>query len=228
MQTTTTLKSNGFILHETAHIVSIITLRTRNQKTGPMAQIWFLVKSENPIAAVKSGADRRICGSCPLRGNRGENRACYVKLSQAPLSIWKKWARGGYPQIPSLDILRGRKIRFGAYGDPTLLPFALASQLASISLGWAGYTHQWRKPLNQAWKTLVMASVESAADEFLARSLGWRTFRVTSQPTPNSIECPSEKGIQCADCLLCSGTNRQNAPSVWIAPHGSGKKFVNN
>lgn len=222
------MSNNGYILHETAHVVSIVTLRTTNKKTGPMAQIWFLVKSESPLEAVKSGADRKICGSCPLRGDKGQNRACYVNLSQAPLSIWKKWARGGYPQIPSLDILRGRKIRFGAYGDPTLLPFALASQLAEISQGWSGYTHQWRKPLNQPWKSLVMASVETAQDESLAHAMGWRTFRVTNQPTKGAIECPSERGVQCADCLLCSGTTRQNAPSIWIAPHGSGKKFVNN
>ena len=221
-------KPTGFILHETQHVVSIITLKTTNKKTGPMAQIWFLVKDQNPLEAIRSGADRKICGSCPLRGNKGENRACYVNIGQAPLAVWKKWSRGGYPSIPSLDLLKGYKIRFGAYGDPTLLPYALAQQLAAISQGWTGYSHQWRKPLNQAWRNLVMASVETAADESLARSMGWRTFRATNQPSPGSIECPSERGVQCADCLLCSGTNRKNAPSIWIAPHGSGKKFVNN
>ena len=65
-----------------------------------------------------------------------------------------------------------------------------------------------------------MASVESAYDAAIAQSMGWRTFQVVvpDQPTlGSSVECPSEKGVQCADCLLCSGAHRASALIVAAA-----------
>ena len=64
--------SNGFILHEDQSRVIIATgfaSPSDNRKTGDMVQIWILVKSVDPVEAIKSGLDRLICGSCVHRGD---------------------------------------------------------------------------------------------------------------------------------------------------------------
>ena len=226
------MKSNGYVLHEDPSRVVIATgfaSNSGNRKTGSMIQVWILVKSENPVSAIKSGADRLICGSCPLRGQNGQARACYVNVGQAPFAVWRAWTRGRYPRLDDLTVFSGKTVRFGAYGDPTWIPFELAKTIADVSAGWTGYTHQWKKPINQAWRGLVMASVETTEDLRIAESMGWRTFRVSAdlEHHTNEVLCPSERGVSCSDCLLCSGTSRR-AASVFIPVHGTGKKHFNS
>ena len=226
------MNSNGYILFETTQVVSIATgfaRKSENAKTGPMIQIRFLVKAESPTEAIKSGNDRKVCGSCPLRGTNGQGRRCYVNLGQSPRHIWTKWKAGGYPLLSDVTLFQGKSVRFGAYGDPTLLPFALAKQISEVSNGHTGYTHQWRRPAFQPWKQLIQASVETQAEQELATAMGWSTFRVipkgSSDVPSNGFECLSDsKGIQCIDCLACNGT--KNKPkSVWIRAHGTGAKY---
>ena len=232
------MNSNGYILFETEHVVCIATgfaTPSKNIKTGEMIQIWFLVKSQDPVLAVESGLDRLVCGSCPLRpvkpskGAKGKKRRCYVNLGQAPLQIWKSWKAGKYPLLTEFTLFQGKSVRFGAYGDPTLLPFNLAKQISEASNGWTGYTHQWRKPAFQAWKFLIQASVETQAEQEIAQALGWSTFRVipknSSEIPSQGFECLSDsKGVQCIDCLACNGT-RNKPKAVWIRAHGSGAKY---
>lgn len=222
-------KPNGYILHEDSSRVVIATgfrRKSANRKTGSMVQIWVLVRSEDPLQAVASGRDRLICGSCPLRGSKGKKRACYVNVGQAPKAVWKAYKSGSYPPLTDINVFLRRTVRFGAYGDPTHLPIAIARQIAVVSNGWTGYTHQWRKPSFQPWKFLVQASVDSRAEKELAESMGWGTFLVIPKGSPhptNAIECLSDKsGVQCHDCLLCSGKGR----SIFIEAHGSGAKYV--
>ena len=167
--------SNGFILHEDTHRVIIATgfsTPSDNRKTGDMIQIWILCKAVDPVEAIKQGLDRLICGNCVHRGINGSGRSCYVNVGQAPLGIYRAWKAGRYPTLQFMDIFAGRKVRFGAYGDPTHLPLSLALAIAGVSSGWTGYTHQWRKPSLQGWKTLLMASVDTTAELVIARSLG--------------------------------------------------------
>lgn len=240
IRTQTTTKANGYVLHEDTFRVVIATgfiEPSDNRKTGPMVQVWILVKSEDPVAAVKSGKDGHIFGNCPLRGDHGKERACYVNVGQAPLAIWKAWRRGSYPAMQDdqlFDIFAGKFVRFGAYGDPTAIPLAMAQRIADVSAGWTGYTHQWRRPVFQGWRKLIMASVETTKDMQVANSMGWRTFRVIplehgSDHHKGEIICPSERGVQCADCLMCSGTSARNSTlkvSIAIPAHGSGAGFV--
>ena len=218
--------SNGFILHEDRDRVIIATgfsTPSDNRKTGDMIQIWILVKSVSPTEAIRTGLDRLICGSCVHRGDgAGKGRSCYVNVGQAPQGIWKAWKAGRYSPLRSLEVFTGRKVRFGAYGDPTHIPLPLALAIAGVSSGWTGYTHQWRKPSLQPWKTLLMASVDSIAELVIARSLGWSTFRVGSEASVGESLCASERvGTPCAECLLCAGA-RGGLESVHIPPHGTG------
>jgi len=222
--------SNGFILHEDQHRVIIATGFSKtsdNRKTGDMIQIWILVRSVSPTEAIRTGLDRLICGNCMHRGHEengrhGVERTCYVNPGQAPQGIWRAWQAGNYPLLRSLECFVGRKVRFGAYGDPTHIPLSLALAIAGVASGWTGYTHQWRKPSLQAWRSILMASVDSIAELVIARSLGWSTFRVGSEASAGESLCASERvGTPCADCLLCAGA-RGGLESVHIPAHGTG------
>jgi hypothetical protein len=219
---------NGFILHEDRDRVIIATgfeSPSDNRKTGDMIQIWILVKSVSPTEAIKLGLDRLICGSCVHRGNGdGSGRSCYVNAGQAPLGIWRAWKAGRYPTLQFMDCFAGRKVRFGAYGDPTHIPLSLALAIAGVASGHTGYTHQWRKPSLQGWRSILMASVDTTAELLIARSMGWSTFRVTPDLDHHSFEklCASERnGTSCADCLFCDGS-RSGILSIHIPVHGTG------
>lgn len=222
--------SNGFILHEDDHRVIIATgfsSPSDNRKTGDMIQVWILVKLVDPVQAIKEGLDRLICGSCRHRGNGdGSGRSCYVNAGQAPLGIWRAWRAGKYPSLQFMDGFAGRRVRFGAYGDPTWIPLPLALAIAGVSSGWTGYTHQWRKPSLQPWRQLLMASVDTTAELLIARSMGWSTFRVSPDMDHHAFEtlCASERnGTPCSICLGCPGS-RNGIQSVFIPAHGTGRK----
>lgn len=221
---------NGFLLHEDQHRVIIATgfeSPSDNRKTGPMIQIWILVKACDPVTAIKLGLDRLICGSCVHRGDgHGKERSCYVNVGQAPLGIWRAWKAGNYAPLRSLECFVGRKVRFGAYGDPTHLPLSLALAIAGVASGHTGYTHQWRKPSLQGWRSILMASVDTTAELLIARSMGWSTFRVSPDLDHHTFEtlCASDRnGTPCVDCLACAGA-RSGIQSVFIPAHGTGAR----
>lgn len=221
---------NGFILHEDRDRVIIATgfsSPSDNRKTGDMIQIWILVRQCNPVQAIQEGLDRLICGSCRHRGDgHGGNRSCYVNAGQAPLGIYRAWKAGSYLPIPSVSVFSGRRVRFGAYGDPTWLPLSLALAIAGAASGHTGYTHQWRKPSLQAWRSILMASVDTTAELVIARSMGWSTFRVSPDMDHHTMEtlCASDReGTPCADCLACAGS-RTGQRAVFIPAHGTGKR----
>ena len=221
---------NGFILHEDSHRVVIATgfqSTSENRKTGDMIQVWILVKACDPVEAIKQGLDRLICGDCRHRGDgRGGSRSCYVVANHAPLGIWKAWKAGAYAPLSFVSVFAGRRVRFGAYGDPTHMPISLALAIAGVASGHTGYTHQWRKPSLQGWKSILMASVDTSAELVIARSMGWSTFRVSPDLDHHSFEtlCASERnGTPCSICLGCPGA-RNGIRSVFIPAHGSGRK----
>lgn len=218
----------GVILHEgetlTGHpFVAIATLQSSNRKTGGMVQIWFLLKDVNPVEAVRTGLDAStICRSCPFSSGNG----CYVNVGQAPLAIWRAYHRGLYPTVEPhhyQQLFRWRKVRFGAYGNPTLLPLAKVRAIAKASRGWTGYFHDWNDhPLAKYYAEYFMASTETKSSLKLAQSLGFRTFHASPEKPAGSVECLSDAdGRTCEDCMLCQGGSKGQAKSIWIHPHGS-------
>lgn len=221
-------RPSGYLLHSGTvaghRYVVIATLETSNRKTGDMVQVWFLLVDLSPVQAVAIGLDAAtICKACPFASGNG----CYVNVGQAPLSIWKAYHRGAYPELfPAnyAEIFGGRKIRFGAYGNPTLLPLSIVKALSSLSNGWTGYFHDWStNPLAREYSRYFMASTETETSRQAAQAAGFRTFHVSPVQPAGSLECLSDaKGLTCAQCKLCAGTSK-NKPSVWINPHGSKK-----
>ena len=211
-------------------IIALLTGLERastNVKTGPMLQLWILRSDMSPIEAVKNGEDQSICGSCKLRGDgSGKSRSCYVTIHQAPNQVFKK-ANSAKP----LDyrLIQGQHIRLGAYGDPAALPISVLARLVSSSVHSTGYTHQWRT-CDREYRQFLMASCDSVEERELAKSMGWRTFRIRpdDQKLPGEIVCPAstEAGAltQCRWCGKCNGMANPNGRDITITVHGIGKR----
>jgi len=201
-------------------IKGYITENSSNRKTGNMLQTWIVVDGMSPTEACKTGADKSICGNCIHRPSNGAT--CYVLVHQAPTAIQK------FPPNTLSQQSKGVPLRLGAYGDPTAIPFGAWQQLLAKlhRPNHTGYTHQW-STCDKQFRTLCMASVDNEQEYFSATKQGWRTYRVKTANEPllnGEIYCPSYKGVQCADCKLCSGTSIK-APNIAIDVHGSKSKI---
>ena len=240
--------SKGYVLWEGpspvdgAPIVAIATMRSKNPKTGPMVQIWIIRADVNPAEAVATGADRATCGDCALRpflqrlarqGNALSafrsmlrSKPCYVNVGQAPLGVWRAWRRGLYPTWSGGGApFAGRAIRWGAYGDPALIPADVVHAVNAHARRWTGYTHQWRQPALQWARDVFMASADARADVDDARRRGWRVFFAHDGRAPmpgGMITCPASKEAgertTCAECGLCNGA-RPGVKDIAILTH---------
>ena len=232
-------QEKGFILHRSRspftnqNYVVILTTNSANRKTGNQCQVWILCEDIEPTRAVREGSDETICGDCKHRRNpETGHRTCYVNAGQAPTSVWRSYHAGKYVKLWTNELLehavRGRSIRWGAYGEPTLIPVKMVRWLNRIAKSHTGYTHQWHQDWAQEYKGVFMASVDTELEEFTARVDGWQTFRVMpkgeTNPNLNIHQCSNaiNPQIQCINCTLCNG----NTSSIWINAHGPGAKHL--
>jgi hypothetical protein len=233
--------------------VVILTLKSSNRKTGDMAQVFILREDVNPVAAIATGDDVSICGSCPHRRKQVFNektrkfewvRSCYVNPGQAPLSVWKTFKRGGYielsyigqSEIPSNGsfypiiekYLQGRKIRWGTYGDPAIIKPQVVNLFNSYAIGHTGYTHQWRQEFAQVYAGIFQASCDGFADYLSATAHGWKTFLVIpkdEQLPAYAKQCPATVDNSQAQCLTCSLCDGAKL-NIVVHAHGTGAKYV--
>ena len=175
------------------------------------------------------------CMDCPLRkyGN------CYThKFTQARgfLSMLRSIAKefSSFDLIPELndemrrDVIeasRDRFVRFGTYGEPSLLPFDLIELMVNASKSHTGYTHQWRREDMKELSRFFMASANNSAETLNAVRMGWRVFETVKNTSDasGSINCPASKesGFKssCDKCGLCSGTEGKGKVSIHIIEH---------
>jgi hypothetical protein len=213
-------------------VVAIMTMESANRKTGNMAQVWILCENGDPVDNVQDGGDVTICGNCPHRKNSMGVRTCYVNVGQAPLAVYRSWKAGKYPHIrlhydAVTKALSSRKIRWGAYGDPAILPSSLVTDLNVHSLGWTGYTHQWQQPYAAAYRGILMASCDSVTDHDKAKAMGWATFTVAAvnAKVTHAKQCPATVAgsqAQCITCTLCDGARSD----IFVHAHGPSRKAV--
>jgi hypothetical protein len=113
-------------------------------------------------------------------------------------------------------------VRIGTYGDGAAVPSYVWDELLADARGHTAYTH------NGGDASRYMVSADSLDEARVAWSQGARTFRVIRDVGEivqrQEIECPSERGVQCADCRLCGGTAVQGK-SIAIVAHGNGAKY---
>lgn len=207
-----------------------------NRKTGDMLQVFIL-----PLNWVKSGImddDREICFDCIF--SQSKTKKCYVRkgFSNLGLITKVKCLHKAYlnNEIPLLDaetekqiikFCKNKFIRFGAYGEPILLGESLTNKISKVSLGWTGYTHQYKNPLYNWAKEYFMASVESEFESEYAKKIGFRTFFVVDNvklvEKNKYVNCPASKEqnykTTCEDCLLCQGTKSKSKKSIIINKH---------
>jgi hypothetical protein len=218
-------KEIGYILWESPSIVAIATLKTSNKKTGDMVQIWFLLKNQHPLDVVKSGLDATtICKGCVFASGNG----CYVNVGKAPAQIWKTYRKGRYSKLDPVDypkVFGNRKVRFGAYGNPSILPVSLIKTIAEISDGWTGYFHDWAgmdETTAKMYGQYLMASTDTEDSRCEAESKGLRYFHVSDAQPKGTRECLADtKDLECQECLLCQGNTKSRQLPIWINPHGS-------
>ena len=242
-------KPLGYVIQESTSpidgspIVVILTMGSSNRKTGNMCQVWILRADVNPVEAVNTGEDYSICGNCPHR--KGENsyvdgvlqykekasRSCYVNVGQAPNSVWKAYRAGRYqPDLMALgarEAVKGRKIRWGAYGDPALVNRLTFRVLNNAAAGHTAYTHQWREPWAQWTAGHMQASCDGMADYLEASSRGFKTFAVIPKngDSYSGKLCPATaegSKVTCLTCSLCDGVKAD----IFVEAHGSGAKYV--
>lgn len=222
-------EGKGFNNKKAACICVGIDKPSKNVKTGEMIQAYLLGTDKGPLK--QKGKPHPVCNRCPLIEN-----GCYVNQGQAVAGIYKKYKRGGYSKIIDFDIFKGKKIRWGSFGEGLLVGLTLLKKVNKIVDGWTAYTHNWHYKKYQPFKKYMMASVESLKDAQKAWDAGWRTFRIVQSvedKTANEIICPATpyykektgKTIQCIDCMLCSGTNSKSPKSVVIVAHGNAAKL---
>jgi hypothetical protein len=112
-------------------------------------------------------------------------------------------------------------VRFGTYGEPSLLPYTLVRMMAEVASSYTGYTHQWDKPWARPYAEYFMASRHEAdAIE------GWRSFIAADKQTvieSKGVGCPASKEAgyksNCAACGLCSGLKGKGKKDVKIILH---------
>lgn len=181
--------------------------------------------------------DKGVCFDCPFSSNSG-NGNCYTHKSnqfKGFISMLKSIARefnSDFNSIPELstkdylDIVKlsdNRYVRFGTYGEPTLIPIALVNMMVSVAKTYSGYSHQYmRKP---EYAKYFMASTHNQFQANTAKDkFGYRSFIAVKDNTKTvGVICPAsdEGGFKstCSDCGLCSGTIGKGKKDVVILEH---------
>jgi len=229
---------------EIVAIISNLVRPSKNIKTGPMSQLWILPKNEAPWEAIKrEGGDNCVCGDCiytPLRAKRARKNghkipSCYVGrvAFRAPSRVWSGINKSKVQLEEGLKAIKesGFPVRYGAYGDPAMLPLWLIKLVGKSALEatngkriHTAYTHQPHRVWASHLKSTAMASVNSGYDGKVYREFGWRTFRVTEKPEVDDGEiiCPNfTHGVQCIACGLCDGVRgpHDKRKSITIPKH---------
>jgi hypothetical protein len=178
--------------------------------------------------------DGAVCMDCPFAVSNGAKlSACYThKVMQYSgflsmlRSITLEW-----DDIPTLSetqtvqivkMCQDKYVRFGTYGEPSLLPIELVKDMTKVAMSWTGYTHQWKK-VNHEYARYFMASTHSVEEEEIATFIGYRSFVASPIVIPQFISCPASKEMgfksNCSKCGLCSGTMGKGKKSVIILEH---------
>ena len=206
-----------------------------NRKTGDMLQAMISPVDVSPIDGIATGTSHNGCDTCPVR------KACYVN-PRMPQAVWK--ASRGQSPVNFLDAVQDARtaaaetpIRLGSWGDIATVPVDVTETLLTTTTGkrraWTGYTHLWSSPsVEQDYRQLLMASVESSDGRQQAKEKGFRTFRILhdgAKLETGEVLCPyytSNGTVKCRTCRLCDGA-RPNDKRKDIAVHVHGSRKGN-
>jgi hypothetical protein len=228
------------------NVIIVFTLgKTKNKKIAPpnvnIVQTYSYSRAQFEEAQNKTSMhlffslDKEVCLDCPFAMNNGAKLGdCYThKMNQYMgfLSQLRSIKRefGDYESIPPLnwrhkeniiEMATQKYVRFGSYGEPSLIPIEVVRSIVMVASNWTGYTHQWQK--KPEYSNFFMASNHSAEAEKIAKLEGWLSF-VASDDQTDLVSCPASKEMgfksNCAKCGLCSGTDGKGKYSTAILLH---------
>ena len=181
--------------------------------------------------------DQSNCLDCPFSMGNG-NGGCYTHkfnqyvgflsmLRSIDKSLLTPLDETKYRQV--LDMSKDTYVRFGTYGEPSLLPSYMVESMSLLSSSWTGYTHQWQKPFAKEYGKYFMASTHNEEESNQATEVGYRSFIATENhvysflSAKDAVGCPASKEMgfksSCDKCGLCSGTQGKGKKNVKILIH---------
>jgi hypothetical protein len=216
--------------------------RTSNNKIidkGFAVQTYTFSREQYELANSKSkfgmkdffSLDKSNCLDCKFSLNSGEG-GCYTHkyfqysgflrmLRSIDRSKLTPLDNSKYVEI--LDMSRDTYVRFGTYGEPSLLPEYMIYSMSKVSSAWTGYTHQWKKEWAKGLGRYFMASTHNQEETDEAKKLDYRSFIATLSGEETAVGCPASKEMgyvsNCAKCGLCSGTEGKGSKDVKILMH---------
>ena len=217
--------------------------KTSNKKISdgkPLVQTYTFSKEQYHLATTSKGfgmkkffaLDESNCMDCKFSGNQGEG-GCYThKFNQyvgflsmlRSIKIEQLTAITVSKVIAIIELCKDTYVRFGTYGEPSLLPLSMVKSMADVASNWTGYTHQHDKKFAQGYKDFFMASTHTQEESTNRTSDGWRSFIALESGTDaDAISCPASKeaGVlsNCSKCSLCSGAIGKGKKNVKILLH---------
>jgi hypothetical protein len=175
--------------------------------------------------------DGSNCLDCPYSLGSGKG-GCYThKFTQyiGFLSMLRSIKKEDISELTTekfktiLDMSHNTFVRFGSYGEPSLLPIELVQSMSLLSKNWTGYTHQYKKEWAKDFNSFFMASTHNQIEADYAKSLNFRSFIATNEGNEVATNCPASAEMNyisnCAKCGLCSGNNGKGTKDIKILEH---------
>lgn len=235
------------IIYRQGDTITIVTMGTTSNKKIAMpkekiVQTYHFSREQYEVAQGQTSMreffshDGKVCFDCPFAVSNGAKlSACYThKMMQYSGFLSSLRSIGklheSFEDIPHMDakihmqivgLCEDKYVRFGTYGEPSLMPVELVGNIIKGAKSWTGYTHQWSKKPEYA--PYFMASTHTEDEERIASLIGYRSFVASPIPIAKLISCPAseEMGFKsnCSKCGLCSGTMGKGSKSVIILEH---------
>jgi len=216
--------------------------KTSNKKISDgneLVQTYTFSKDQWLLASTSSGfgmkkffkLDSSNCMDCPYSGNQGEG-GCYThKFNQyvgflsmlRSIKAFDLTPLDAEKFLDAVSMCKDSYVRFGTYGEPSLLNFSLVKNMAHVSKSWTGYTHQWNKVWALPYSKYFMASTHNKEETYKAKQKNYRSFIASTTGTEEAVTCPAsaEAGFKsnCASCGLCSGMLGKGNKDIKILEH---------
>lgn len=216
--------------------------KTSNKKItdgSALVQTYTFSKEQWLLATTSSGfgmkkffsLDASNCLDCPYSGNQGEG-GCYTHKFNQYVGFLSMLRSISHSELTPLDrdkqgdiieMCFNSYVRFGTYGEPSLMPTHLIEAITWVAKSWTGYTHQWDKDWAKDYGKWFMASVHNETEANTASDKAYRSFIATTDGSEDAVSCPAsaEAGFKsnCAKCGLCSGLLGKGNTNIKILEH---------
>tara|TARA_R110000803_G_scaffold191759_1_gene254455 strand:- start:682 stop:1392 length:711 start_codon:yes stop_codon:yes gene_type:complete len=235
--------SKKVIFTNADNIFVVSKSKTTNKKISdgkPLVQTYTFSRDQYNLATTSKGfgmkrffaLDGSNCMDCKFSGNQGSG-GCYThKFNQYVgfLSMLRSIKLDQLTPVTSdkvseiIELSRDTYVRFGTYGEPSLMPLSIIKSMTESASSWTGYTHQHDKEFAQGYKDYFMASTHTEEESDNRSADGWRSFiALDNGSDADAISCPAsaEAGFvsNCAKCSLCSGAKGKGKKNVKILLH---------